>query len=84
MNDRIFVGYFPCVISYADRKREVNGDYARLATLSYSTLELVFDEKCPVGLRNEIVQHAATIEAKRGQNLEVSACGQTMMLGQSV
>ena len=35
---RVFTGIFPAGISYADRSREVNGDYVRLAFLSYEAV----------------------------------------------
>jgi hypothetical protein len=47
LNKRIFIGVFPCGLSYADRQVERDGDYARLAFLGFSDLKLDFDKQCP-------------------------------------
>ena len=80
-SERLFVGVFPAGISYADRSREKHGDYARCAFLSFRTLELELESDCPQALRALIVKDAARIQARRGQQYEVSACGQTVRLG---
>jgi hypothetical protein len=80
-DERVFVGIFPTGVSYADRKRQVAGDYARLAFLSFDTLELTFQPDCPQQLRQEIIDDAATIQARKGEQFETSACGQTVLLG---
>jgi hypothetical protein len=81
MNPRIFAGVYPAGIVYADRHREEHGDYARLAFLSYATLELEVEKSCPAQLRAEITEDAARIQARRGQQYQVSASGQTVLLG---
>lgn len=79
---RLFAGVYPCGIVYADRFVEEHGDYKRLAFLSYRTLELQWDAKSvPVDLRLQIEADAATIQAQRGQQYQISTCGQTVMLG---
>lgn len=78
---RLFVGIFPAGISYADRGRELHGDYAKLAFLAFATLELRVCDGCPAELRAEIEAHAATIQARRGEAFEVTASGQTVILG---
>ncbi len=80
-NQRIFIGCFPEGIVYADRTVEIDGDFARLAFLPYSTLELEFSRTCPSELKQEIRDSAAHTQAKRGQPFQISACGQTVMLG---
>jgi len=80
-DDRLFVGVFPAGLSYADRSRDVRGDYARLAFLPYATLVLNIETDCPPDLREEIVAHAATIQARRGEEFQISTCGQTVLLG---
>ncbi len=80
-NQRIFIGCFPEGIVYADRTVEIDGDYARLAFLSYSTLELEFSPACPTALKQEIRDSAARIQARRGQPFRISTCGQTVVLG---
>ena len=81
---RLFIGVFPGGLSYADRWTEQHGDYKRLAFLPYSTLALQVEPDCPPDLRQEIESHAATIIARRGQPFQVSACGQTVTLGQEL
>ena len=80
-NQRIFIGCFPEGIVYADRTVEIDGDYARLAFLSYSTLKLEFFPACPLQLKQEIRDSAARIQTKRGEHFQISACGQTVILG---
>lgn len=79
-NNRLFIGVFSTGISYADRHREEQGDYAKLAFLPYDTLQLEV-YACPVELQARIQSHAATIQARRGQQFQVSSSGQTVMLG---
>lgn len=47
MDDRLFIGWYPGGIVYADRKRERHGDYAPLAFLAYDTLELSVEKELP-------------------------------------
>lgn len=83
MNERLFSGCYPCGIVYADRHREKHGDYARLAFLPYSTLELEIEADCPAELRVRIEADAAHIQSRRGERFQVSSSGQTVMLGGS-
>lgn len=80
-DDRLFSGIFPAGIRYADRAREIAGDYAPLAFLSYSTLKLDIERDCPKELRARIIADAAAIQARRGESFQVSSCGQTVRLG---
>jgi hypothetical protein len=80
-DDRLFIGVFPCGISYADRKVEEHGDYKRLAFLSYSRLELEWFKGCPESLRGQIIADAAKIQARRGEDFQISTVGQTIRLG---
>jgi len=77
----LFRGVFPTGISYADRCHEVNGDYKKLAFLPFSTLELRFEKNCPEEFKSLITTHAAEIQAKRGEEYQVSESGQTVLLG---
>lgn len=79
--DRLFVGIFPAGVSYADRGREEHGDYARVAFLPYRTLELEESPGADPGLLAQARVHAASLQARRGQELRVSTCGQTVRLG---
>lgn len=80
-NDRLFIGVFPTGISYADRSREKHGDYARCAFLSFRTLDLEFEQDCPVSLRKQIEADAAKIQARRGEEYPVDESGHTVILG---
>lgn len=81
MSDRLFVGVFPAGISYADRGREEFGDYAMVAFLPYGTLEFEAYPRADPGLVERARTHAAGIQARRGQDFAISACGQTVRLG---
>lgn len=80
--DRIFIGVYPCGLVYADRQRERNGDYARLAFLPYATLQLELESDCPPACARWIRTHAARL--KPGDELIVSSAGQTVILGKAV
>lgn len=80
--NRLFVGVFPTGISYADKERERDGDYMRVAFLPFSTLELEWSPgRHPPGLRDLIERDAASIIRRRGQPYQVSGAGQTVTLG---
>jgi hypothetical protein len=84
MQDRILIGVVPGGIRYADRHVEEHGDYKKLAFLPYDTLELDIYPDCPAELISEIVQDAATVQARRGESFPISACGggvQSVILG---
>lgn len=76
---RLFIGVFPEALVYADRSREVAGDYVRLACLPYRSLRVEFEPECPADLRAEILAHAS--QYRVGDVLQVSACGQSVRLG---
>lgn len=78
---RLFIGTFPAGIVYADRRREEHGDYQRVAFLPYSTLELETNPKAHKQLARQVAEHAATIQARRGEQFQISTCGQTVTLG---
>lgn len=77
---------FSCVmsgglVSYSDKYVEVDGDYKRLASLDLGTLELAFRGTVRPDMRAWIKADAAKIQAKRGQQFQVSGAGQTVTLG---
>lgn len=78
---RLFVGVFPCALVYADKGREKHGDYARLASLDYATLTLTYAPDCPTYWRPIIAEDAKRVQARRGEDFSVSACGQFVRLG---
>lgn len=79
--DRLFVGVYPTGIVYADRSREEHGDYKRLAFLPYRTLELEWSKGVPADLKKRIESDARVIQARRGEEFQVSTAGQTVRLG---
>lgn len=81
VDDRLFVGVMPTGIVYADRSREVDGDYARCAFLPFDTLALEIAPKCPKDMLGAIKADAATIIARRGEQFKISASDQTVVLG---
>lgn len=80
MSENLFIGVYPAGLVYADRSKELHGDYARVAFLPYDTLELRIDAPRSE-LLPEVLKDAATLQAKSGELYEVSACGQTVLLG---
>lgn len=77
----LFVAFFPTGISYCDTSREEHGDYVQVAFLPYRTLAL--EVRRPRSrLLPKVRVHAAAIQAKRGQTIEVSQCGHTVKLGE--
>lgn len=79
--DRLFAGVFPAGISYADRAREVAGDYRKLAFLPFRTLVLEWEKSVPADLRKLIEADARGIQTRRGEQFQVSSSGQTVTLG---
>ena len=83
--EALFAGVFPTGISYCDRTREKDGDYLKLAFLSFHTLDLIFiGDRCSAALRATIEANAAVIQARQGQQYPVSSSGQTVTLGRGV
>lgn len=82
--ERLFVAVMPGGLSYCDRTREEHGDYLKLAFLSYLTLRLTFTpagSAAPKPLYDEIKAHALTMQRRRGEQFQISATGQTVLLG---
>lgn len=79
--NRVFCGVFPTGFVYADRNREKHGDYARLAYLSFSTLALEVERDCPRDLAEYIRKAAEKIQARKGEEYQISTAGQTVTLG---
>ncbi len=84
VDDRLFVGVMPTGIVYADRSREVDGDYARCAFLPFDTLALEVAPKCPRDMLGAIKADAATIIARRGEQFKISTSGHTVVLGSNL
>lgn len=82
--DRLFICGMPTGVSYTDRRIVIAGDYKRLAHLFYDTLELRIVPDCPDDLLHQIEAHAARIQARRGEQYQVSTSGQTVLLGSAL
>lgn len=78
--DPLFIGVYPGGIVYADRRKEEGGDYKRIAFLGFLTLDLSVSDP-----KNDqlpaICRHANALRAKKGEQYQISACGQTVLLG---
>lgn len=79
--ERLFCGVFPGGLVFADRGREKNGDYARLAFMPYSTLEVKIESDCPKALVPLIQESVRGMQARRGEEFPLSTCGQSIILG---
>ena len=79
--DRLFAGVYPEGIVYADTATEENGDYKRLAFLSFRLLELAIVADCPADLKAQIEQDARLIQEKVGQEYPTDCCGHKITLG---
>lgn len=79
--ERLFCGVFPGGLVFADRGREKNGDYARLAFMPYSTLEVKIEPDCPKALVPLIQESVRGMQARRGEEFPLSTCGQSIILG---
>ena len=80
--DRLFIGLYPAGIVYADRKIEEHGDYRRVGFLPYDTLVFQPHKVTDEGLLAEAMQHATTIQARRGEKFQISTVGQDVILGE--
>jgi len=80
-NCRLFAGVYPGGIVFADRWIDADGDYKRVAFLPYETLEIKWAADAPKELKPLVMDHAAELQAKRGEQYRISTCGQTVTLG---
>lgn len=79
--ERLFCGVFITGIGWADRSRERHGDYAKLAFMSFATLEVHIESDCPKELSVPIEAAVKEFQARRGQEFQTSGSGQTITLG---
>ena len=71
---------YPAGIVYADKDIEVNGDYQKLAFLSFQTLILEF-YNCPQSSKEVILSDAKQIQVQKGKEYQISSTGQKVILG---
>lgn len=79
--DPLFSAIFPAGIGWADRTRERHGDFVRLGFLSFRTLVLDLAPDCPPALAARIRTDAGAIQARAGEQFQVSHCDQYVTLG---
>lgn len=80
LEQRLFVGKYPNALVYGDMAREKNGDFLRVANLYYSDLTVkIYEEKSP--LLPMVLADIERVQAMKGQQYQVSASGQTVLLG---
>jgi|TARA_R110002012_G_scaffold256500_1_gene436694 hypothetical protein len=84
LDERIFVATMATGIGYADRTREEHGDWKRLAILFYSDLRAEIEPDCLPDLAQQIREHMAPIQARRGEQYQISTSGQTITLGHAL
>ena len=84
INERLFIGKFPCGLVFADRHKEEHRDYKRCAFLAYDTLELDIAKNCPSELKQAILDSAGRVQAMKGQAYQISTVGQTVLLGSTI
>jgi hypothetical protein len=80
--ERIMCGVFPTGWSWADTAVERDGDYRKLAYMSFSKLELELQPDCPPEFKPYLEAEAAKLQARRGERYVVSTCGQYVTLGE--
>jgi hypothetical protein len=69
MNDKLFIGMYPTGVAYADRSREIAGDYVRLAFMLYSNLKVVTNRDCPPDLRESILESVKSFKDRQGESI---------------
>jgi hypothetical protein len=80
-NEALFCGNYPTGIFYADKRREVNGDYMTIGRIFYSDLSWKISDNCPADIRSLVQADIDRILSMKGQEYQVSSCGQTVTLG---
>jgi len=75
--ERLFIGVYPCALAYSDRGRERSGDYVRIATLPYHSLELEWEKgephkTVPASVITRIEADAKQMAAHRGQPFRIA------------
>ena len=75
--ERLFLGVYPCALAYSDRGRERSGDYVRIATLPYHSLELEWEKgephkTVPASVIARIEADAKQMAARRGQTFRIA------------
>ena len=90
INRRLFVGTQAAALVFADRDRSEDGDYQTIAKIPYDTVELLWNPHWAPNCDEddslvETIQKARDkLEKHIGEPYEISACGQTVILGSAI
>jgi hypothetical protein len=71
-NERVFCGYYPTGIVWADRHQDDRGDYKTIAYLNYDTLVLEVRDACPTELLDIIQNEAKWYQERKGESFQVT------------
>ena len=77
----LFAGIYPTGIYYADKRREINGDYLNIGHIFFSDLKYEIKENCPKDIKPLVEKDIQRIIGMRGQQYNISGCGQMVTLG---
>ena len=61
----LFIGHYPTGFVYANKRKEVSGDYKRVAYLNYDTLVLELEKDCPADLKALVEAHHKDVQKLR-------------------
>jgi hypothetical protein len=79
---RLFACVYSTGIAYSDRTKEEHGDYKKVAFLSFKTLILEPAKGANKELLAAAVLDAKKIQARKGENFQISSSGQYVTLGE--
>lgn len=79
----MFCGIYPCGLVFADKSLMEAGDYKDLAFINYRTLKITWRaKKMSHEFRRYIISEAKNLRSMRGQQYQISSCGQYIILGE--
>jgi len=81
-DNRLFACIYPGGIAYSDRTKEEHGDYKKVAFLSFKTLVVEPAKNANKELLAAAMLDAKKIQARKGENFQVSSSGQYITLGE--
>lgn len=80
-SNRVFAAIMSTGIFYTDKTIEKDGDYARLGSVSFATLEIKIEPDCPQDIATYIQEEGAKLQKRKGEAFQISTSGQTITLG---
>jgi hypothetical protein len=81
--EALFCGAYSTGIFYADKRKEINGDYMTIGRIYYSDLNWKINDNCSADIRSFVQADIDKILSMKGQEYQVSSCGQTVILGEN-